>query len=83
MKEPGQGRGLCQARGRPSTSSSTASLAATSPSDARQRRGQYVIVELENVAKAVAAHDSADYQAALKVFDNAAERDFRIVEGLE
>ncbi len=42
-----------------------------------------VIVEFDSVAKAVAAHDSPEYQAALKVFDNAAERDFRIVEGLE
>jgi uncharacterized protein (DUF1330 family) len=42
-----------------------------------------VIVEFDSVAAAVAAHDSADYQAALKVFNNAAERDFRIVEGLE
>jgi uncharacterized protein (DUF1330 family) len=42
-----------------------------------------VIVEFESVEKAVAAHDSEGYQAALKVFDNAAERDFRIVEGLE
>ena len=42
-----------------------------------------VIVEFESVAKAVAAHDSADYQAALKVLDNGVERDLRIVEGLE
>jgi uncharacterized protein (DUF1330 family) len=42
-----------------------------------------VIVEFESVAKAVEAHDSADYQAALKVLDNGVERDLRIVEGLE
>ena len=42
-----------------------------------------VIVEFESVAKAIEAHDSPDYQAALKVFDNCAERDLRIVEGLE
>jgi uncharacterized protein (DUF1330 family) len=42
-----------------------------------------VIVEFDSVEKAVAAHDSPEYQAALKVFDDAAERDFRIVEGLE
>jgi uncharacterized protein (DUF1330 family) len=42
-----------------------------------------VILEFESVAKAIAAHDSPGYQAALKVFNNAAERDFRIVEGLE
>lgn len=46
-------------------------------------KARIVIVEFESVAKAVAAHDSPEYQAALKVFDNAAERDFRIVEGLE
>jgi uncharacterized protein (DUF1330 family) len=46
-------------------------------------KARIVIVEFESVAKAVAAHDSPEYQAALKVFDHAAERDFRIVEGLE
>ena len=46
-------------------------------------KARIVIVEFESVAKAVAAHDSPAYQAALKVFDGAAERDFRIVEGLE
>jgi len=42
-----------------------------------------VIIEFDSVAAAVAAHDSAGYQEALNVFNNAAERDFRIVEGLE
>jgi uncharacterized protein (DUF1330 family) len=42
-----------------------------------------VIVEFDSVATAVQAHDSPEYQAALKVFDNCAERDLRIVEGLE
>jgi uncharacterized protein (DUF1330 family) len=42
-----------------------------------------VIVEFESVAKAVEAHDSPDYQAALKVLGNAVERDLRIVEGLD
>ncbi len=46
-------------------------------------KARIVIVEFESVARAVAAHDSPEYQAALKVFDGAAERDFRIVEGLE
>ena len=46
-------------------------------------KARIVIVEFESVAKAVEAHDSPGYQAALKVFDDAAERDFRIVEGLE
>ena len=40
-----------------------------------------VIVEFDSVEKAIAAHDSPGYQAALKVFGKAAERDLRIVEG--
>jgi len=40
-----------------------------------------VVVEFENLEKAIAAYDSDLYKPALKVFDNAAERDFRIVEG--
>ena len=42
-----------------------------------------VIVEFPSVATAIEAHDSADYQAALKVLGDGAERDMRIVEGLE
>jgi uncharacterized protein (DUF1330 family) len=42
-----------------------------------------VIVEFASLKDAVTAHDSPEYQAALKVFDNAAERDFRIIEGVE
>jgi len=41
-----------------------------------------VIIEFDSVDKAVAAHDSPGYQAALKVLGNAVERDLRIVEGL-
>lgn len=41
-----------------------------------------VIVEFDNVHKAMAAHDSPAYQEALRVLDNGAERDFRIVEGV-
>lgn len=41
-----------------------------------------VIIEFDSVAAAVACHDGAAYQAALKLFNNAAERDFRIVEGV-
>ena len=40
-----------------------------------------VVVEFESVAAAIAAHDSAGYQAALAVLGDAAERDMRIVEG--
>ena len=42
-----------------------------------------VIVEFDSVQKVAEAHDSPDYQAALKVLGNAVERDLRIVEGLE
>lgn len=42
-----------------------------------------VISEFPNVAAAIAAHDSAEYQAALKELGNGAEREIRIVEGLE
>ena len=41
-----------------------------------------VVVEFDSLEKAVAAHDSAGYQAAIAVLGkDAAERDFRIVEG--
>jgi uncharacterized protein (DUF1330 family) len=42
-----------------------------------------VLIEFDSVERAVAAHDSAGYQAALKALDKGAERDMRIVEGLE
>ena len=42
-----------------------------------------VISVFDSVAKAVAAHDSPAYQAAVKVLSDGAERDVRIVEGLE
>ena len=41
-----------------------------------------VVIEFDSVDKAIAAHDSPGYQAALKVLGNAAERDMRIVEGV-
>lgn len=41
-----------------------------------------VVTEFESVAKAIAAHDSPGYQAALAVLGDAAERDIRIVEGV-
>ncbi len=41
-----------------------------------------VVIEFESVAKAIAAHDSPGYQAALKALGNGAERDMRIVEGM-
>src|SRR5579871_1318420 len=42
-----------------------------------------VIAEFPSVEAAKACHDGPGYQAALKVFNNAGERDFRIIEGLE
>ena len=41
-----------------------------------------VVTEFESVAKAIAAHDSAGYQEALRVLGDAVERDLRIVEGV-
>jgi len=41
------------------------------------------MIEFDSVAQARAAHDSAGYQAALKVLGNdSVERDLRIVEGI-
>jgi uncharacterized protein (DUF1330 family) len=40
-----------------------------------------VVIEFDSVDKAVAAHDSDGYQAALKALGSAADRDIRIVEG--
>ena len=40
-----------------------------------------VIVEFENLEKAIAAYESSLYKAALKVLNNGAQRDFRIIEG--
>jgi len=41
-----------------------------------------VVIEFDNVAQATAAHDSSGYQDALKLLGDAAERDMRIVEGV-
>jgi len=41
-----------------------------------------VVIEFDSVQQAVAAHDSAGYQAALKALDGGADRDIRIVEGV-
>jgi uncharacterized protein (DUF1330 family) len=42
-----------------------------------------VITEFPSVEKAIAAHDSPAYQEAVKALGDGAERDVRIVEGLE
>lgn len=41
-----------------------------------------VVVEFDSVQAAIAAHDSAAYQEALKVLGDAADRDLRIIEGV-
>ena len=41
-----------------------------------------VVIEFDCVDKAVAAHNSEGYQAALKLLGNGADRDIRIVEGV-
>ena len=41
-----------------------------------------VLIEFDDVAKAIAAHDTAEYQAALKVLGDGVDRDIRIVEGV-
>jgi uncharacterized protein (DUF1330 family) len=42
-----------------------------------------VLIEFDNVAQAIAAHDSPGYQEALRALGEGAERDLRIVEGVE
>ncbi len=42
-----------------------------------------VLLEFDSVAQAVAAHDSPEYQEALRLLGDAADRDLRIVEALE
>ena len=41
-----------------------------------------VVTEFESLAKAIAAHESAGYQEALRVLGDGAVRDLRIVEGV-
>lgn len=41
-----------------------------------------VIMEFPSLEKAIAAHDSPGYQAALMVLGDGAKRDVRIVEGV-
>ena len=46
-------------------------------------KARVVIIEFESVAAAIAAHESAEYQNALRVLDGGSERDLRIVAGLD
>ena len=45
------------------------------------QRERVVVIEFESVERAVAAHDSPAYQAALAVLKSGAVRDVRIVAG--
>ncbi len=47
------------------------------------QKDRVVVTEFESLAKAVAAHDSPAYQAAVKVLGDSVVRDVRIIEGLE
>jgi uncharacterized protein (DUF1330 family) len=42
-----------------------------------------VVIEFDSVAQAIAVHDGAAYQKALRVLAQAVERDMRIVEGVD
>lgn len=42
-----------------------------------------VLIEFDSVAQAIAAHDSPAYQEALRALGDGADRDMRIVEGVE
>ncbi len=42
-----------------------------------------VLIEFDSVAQAIAAHDGPAYQEALRALGDGADRDMRIVEGVE
>jgi len=42
-----------------------------------------VVIEFPSVEAAIATHDGAAYQAALKALDGGADREIRIVEGTD
>jgi uncharacterized protein (DUF1330 family) len=42
-----------------------------------------VLVEFDSLAQAIGAYDSPGYKAALAVLGDTAERDFRIIEGVD
>ena len=41
-----------------------------------------VLIEFDSVAQAVAAHDSAEYQEALRLLGNGVDRELRIIEAI-
>jgi uncharacterized protein (DUF1330 family) len=42
-----------------------------------------VLIEFDTLAQAISAHDSPGYQAALAALGSSAERDLRIIEGVD
>jgi uncharacterized protein (DUF1330 family) len=46
------------------------------------RTERTVVIEFDSVEQAIAAHDSAPYQLALKALEGGVQRDLRIVPGL-
>jgi uncharacterized protein (DUF1330 family) len=46
-------------------------------------RQRTVLIEFDSVAEAIAAHDSPEYQEALRILGKAVDRDLRIIEGIE
>ena len=42
-----------------------------------------ILIEFDSLETAIAAYESDDYQAALKVLDGGADRDIRLFEGAE
>jgi uncharacterized protein (DUF1330 family) len=59
-------------------------LIRTSDVEARESgmNQRIVVIEFESLEKATATYNSAAYRAALQILRSAAERDFRIVEGV-
>ena len=41
-----------------------------------------VLIEFDSITQAIAAHDSAEYQQALRALGKGADRDLRIIEGM-
>jgi len=46
-------------------------------------KARTVLIEFPSIAAAIATHDSPAYQEAVAALDNGAERDIRIVEGVD
>jgi uncharacterized protein (DUF1330 family) len=42
-----------------------------------------VLIEFDSTERAIAAHDSPEYQEALRALGDGADRDLRIIEGID